>query len=139
MKSTKIELTIYTDGGSRGNPGNAAYGFVVYIDGKEIYSEGRYLGIQTNNYAEYMAVIKSFEWVRTTYKQDVTIDLYCDSLLVASQLTGKYKIKHPVIKQLAKTAKALESYFENVSYSHVLRAQNKDADRMVNKALDERL
>ncbi len=136
MRIGKTEITIYTDGGSRGNPGRAAYGFVVYKEKKEIYSEGKCLGIQTNNYAEYMAVIKAFEWVKENIGEDLTIDLYCDSLLVVSQLSGKFKVKHPAILQLVKKAGGLESYFTKVSYTHVLREKNKEADRMVNEALD---
>lgn len=139
MNIAKNELTIFTDGGSRGNPGDAAYGFVVYKEDEEIYSKGEYLGIQTNNYAEYMAVIHAFEWVRENYPEDVSIKLYCDSLLVKSQLTGEYKIKHPNIKILARKAKEIESHFQKVEYFHVLRENNKKADAMVNKALDERL
>lgn len=139
MNIVKNELTIFTDGGSRGNPGDAAYGFVVYKEEKEIYKEGRYLGIQTNNYAEYMAVISAFEWAKTNFPDNIAIKLYCDSLLVKSQLSGEYRIKHPVIKILAKKAKELESHFQNVEYFHVLRENNKMADAMVNKALDERL
>ncbi len=138
MNKAKNEITIYTDGGSRGNPGDAAYGFVVYQDGRKIYSEGKYLGIQTNNYAEYMAVIRSFEWVKENLGEDTFIDLYCDSLLVASQLTGKFKVKHPSILLLVKKAKGLESYFTEVKYTHVLREHNKEADKMVNIALDQR-
>ncbi len=139
MNTTKNEIVIYTDGGSRGNPGDSAYGFVVLKDGKRIYEEGEYLGIQTNNYAEYMAVIKALEWVKNNLGEDLDIHLYCDSLLVASQLTGKFKVKHPAIKPLVTKAKGLESYFNNVDYSHILREKNKEADAMVNKALDERL
>jgi ribonuclease HI len=139
MNEHQNEIIIYTDGGSRGNPGEAAYGFVVYKDKKRIYSEGEYLGIQTNNYAEYMAVINAFWWVKKNLGENLQIKLYCDSLLVASQLTGKFKVKHPAIKPLVEKVKGLESYFENVDYFHVLRGNNKEADAMVNKALDERL
>lgn len=139
MNTIKNEIVIFTDGGSRGNPGEAAYGFVVYKNNEKIHSEGKYLGVQTNNYAEYMAVINAFRWVKDNLGEEIRILLYCDSLLVASQLTGKFKIKHPAIKPLVEKAKGLESYFENVDYFHVLRENNKEADAMVNKALDERL
>jgi len=139
MNTTQSEIIIYTDGGSRGNPGEAAYGFVVYKNGKKIYREGEYLGVQTNNFAEYMAVINAFRWVKKNLGENLQIKLYCDSLLVASQLTGKFKVKHPAIKPLVEKVKGLESYFENVDYFHVLRENNKEADEMVNKALDERL
>ena len=136
MNKVQNEIIIYTDGGSRGNPGRAAYGFVIYKDGEKIYSEGEYLGIQTNNYAEYMAVIKALEWARENVGENLKIKLYCDSLLVASQLSGKFKIKHPAIKQLVRVSKALESYFESIQYFHVFREENKEADAMVNEALD---
>jgi len=139
MNAVQNEITIYTDGGARGNPGEAAYGFVVYKDGEKIYNEGEYLGVQTNNYAEYMAVINAFRWVKKNLGENLQIKLYCDSLLVASQLTGKFRIKHPAIKPLVEKAKGLESFFQNVEYFHVLREKNKEADAMVNKALDERL
>lgn len=138
MNTSKNELKIFTDGGSRGNPGPSAYGFVIYQNGKKIYSEGEYLGMQTNNYAEYMAVIKSFEWIRKNLNENYIIDLYCDSLLVASQLSGKFKVKHPSIIQLVKRAKALESHFSKVSYTHIFREKNTEADSMVNFALDKR-
>ncbi len=138
QNSAENEIIIYTDGGSRGNPGDSAYGFVVYKENEKIYSEGRYLGIQTNNYAEYMAVISAFKWARERLGEDINIKLYCDSLLVASQLSGKFKVKHPAIKPLVAKAKGLESYFQKVEYFHILRDKNKEADAMVNKALDER-
>jgi len=139
MNKTENEITIFTDGGSRGNPGDSAYGFVVYRNNSLIYSEGEYLGIQTNNYAEYMAVISAFMWVRRELGDDTIINLYSDSLLVMSQLTGKFKVKHPAIKPLVTKAKGLESFFPKVEYGHVLREKNKEADAMVNKALDARL
>lgn len=137
MNPSKNELKVFTDGGSRGNPGPSAYGFVIYQNGKKIHSEGEYLGTQTNNYAEYMAVIKSFEWIKKSIGENYIIDLYCDSLLVASQLSGKFKVKHPGIIQLVKRAKALESHFSKVSYTHIFREKNTEADSMVNFALDK--
>lgn len=139
MNTTQNEITIYTDGGSRGNPGEAAYGFVVFRNNEKLYSEGEYLGIQTNNFAEYMAVINALRWARDNLGENITIKLYCDSLLVASQLSGKFKVKHPAIKPLVEKAKGLESFFQRVEYFHVLREKNKEADAMVNKALDKRL
>jgi len=137
MNERKTNIEIYTDGGSRGNPGQAAYGFVVSKNGNKIYEEGGKLGIQTNNYAEYTAVIKALDWIRNNISNSSKIDLYCDSLLVASQLSGKYKIKNPVIKQLVKKVKGIESFLGKVTYFHVPREKNWEADRLVNEALDK--
>jgi len=136
MNETKTNVTIFTDGGSRGNPGHSAYGFVIYKNGGKLFSEGSYLGIQTNNFAEYTAVIKALDWIKNTLTGASKITLYCDSLLVASQLSGKYKVKHPVIKQLVRKVKVIESFLPEVNYRHVPREQNKEADSLVNQALD---
>jgi probable phosphoglycerate mutase len=129
-------LTIFTDGASRGNPGLASCGFVIYENDKLITEQGIKLGTQTNNFAEYHGVIKAFQWVLDNYGKDVPIQFKMDSLLVASQMTGKWKIKHEVIRSLYFTAKNLEKEFPSVTYQHVAREENKEADRMANFALD---
>lgn len=132
-------LTIFGDGGSRGNPGEAAYGFVVKDTDtdKIIYEEGKRLGIATNNFAEYHAVIKALEWVKLHDKNAETIHFKLDSLLVASQMNGKYRVKHPDMKKLFLTAKGLERELSaQIIYSQIPRALNSEADRLVNDALD---
>lgn len=137
MKQTSA-LIIYGDGGSRGNPGEAAYGFVIYDEqGEEIYGEGKRLGITTNNYAEYSAVINALRWVIEHYPNIERIHFKLDSLLIASQMTGKFKIKHPSMKELFITAKGLEAQLQaQIIYSQIPREQNKAADSLVNQALD---
>lgn len=129
-------ITIFTDGASRGNPGPASCGFVIYENDKLLTEQGIPLGIQTNNFAEYQGVIKAFQWVLDTYGEGVPIQFKMDSLLVASQMNGKWKIKHEGIRNLYFTAKELEKKFPSVSYQHVARAENSEADRMANWALD---
>lgn len=130
-------LTIYTDGASRSNPGQASCGFVVYENGKIIYEEGVYLGIQTNNTAEYMGVIEGFRWVIAHHNPSETIIHFrMDSMLVAHQMKGEWKIKHEHLRNLYYTAKKYEEQCNNVTYSHVRREQNTRADLMANQALD---
>lgn len=138
----KYELTIYTDGGSRGNPGPAAYGFVITDSDKQpVYEEGKTIGIDTNNVAEYSAIVNALRWVETNTKtigyKPSTISFFMDSMLCAQQLSGKWKIKNENLRALYFTIKDLERRIEvPVTYSHVRREFNKEADRMVNLALD---
>lgn len=132
------EIFIYTDGGSRGNPGEAAYGFVVFDkDSNRLYEEGKRIGINTNNVAEYSAVLGAFKWLEGHDYHDKHIAFYMDSLLVASQLAGKWKIKNEILRGFYWEIKEFEKKLgEQVTYSHVPREKNTEADRMVNLALD---
>ena len=131
-------ITAFCDGGSRGNPGHAAYGFVVKKDDKTIKEEGEYIGIATNNFAEYTAIIKALTWLVDNFKgQD--INFFLDSQLAASQLSGLYKIKNSQIRELVIQVKGLENELGQVKYTHIPREQNKEADRMVNIALDKKI
>ena len=131
-------LTIYTDGASRGNPGKASYGFVIFNDDKKkIYDEGKYLGIKTNNFAEYTAVLKALEYVRDNFPSVVEVKFFMDSKLVAEQLSGRYKIKSPNLRSLASQIKILVEGFKKASYKHIPRSQNYLADAEANRALDE--
>lgn len=131
-------IIFFCDGGSRGNPGEAAYGFVAYDAGKSVlYKEGKKLGIQTNNFAEYTAVIRSLEWFLKNTRREKQIDFFLDSKLAVEQLSGNWKIKSENIRALFIQVKNLERKLNaNVSYTHVPRAKNIEADRMVNAALD---
>lgn len=132
------KFTIFGDGGSRGNPGEAAYGFAVFDEkNKNIYSEGKRLGVTTNNVAEYSAVINALRWMVTNNSDAEHIHFKLDSLLIASQMSGKFKIKHPNMKELFITAKRLEEQLQaQITYSQIPREQNKVADKLVNEALD---
>lgn len=128
-------IEIYCDGGARGNPGPAAYGFVVKVDGKTIKQQGKTLGIATNNFAEYTAVIAALKWLAQDYPEQ-NLTFFLDSKLVVSQLSGLYKVKSASIRESVFEVKTLENLFGQVKYNYIPREKNKEADRMVNLALD---
>ncbi len=135
-------VIINTDGGSRGNPGKAASAFVVQdLDGHVLFQEGVFLGIKTNNEAEYQGVIAACQWAIENYQdlQIEKINFILDSELVVKQLRGEYKIKNLNLLQLAQQIKALEKVLIGVeiSYQNVPREENKLADLLVNQTLDE--
>lgn len=131
-------LIIYTDGGSRGNPGYAAYGFVVYdAEKKLLFEHGNNIGIATNNIAEYSAILEALKYVSSIEYPVSSIQFFMDSKLCAEQLSGKWKIKNENIRGFYYEIKKIEKELgANITYSHVPREQNKDADRLVNMALD---
>ena len=129
-----MTVRIHCDGGSRGNPGPAAAGSVLLDDtGQVIDSLSEYMGIATNNLAEYQAVLLGIELMRK--HQLSSADFYLDSQLVVRQLEGQYKVKHPDMqRQFAAVQSALQGL--SVKFHHVLREHNKDADAVVNECLD---
>lgn len=130
-------IEIFCDGGSRGNPGQAAYGFVVKKDGKIIKKQAGTIGIATNNFAEYTALIEALEFLAKNFAgQDLKFNL--DSKLIVSQLNGLYKVKSASIRELFIRVRTLEPIFDRIIYNHVPRGQNKEADRLVNLALDQK-
>ncbi len=131
-------IKVFCDGGSRSNPGHAAFGFVVKDNDKIIKRGQGYLGIATNNFAEYTAVIKALAWLKTG-NSGKDLDFYLDSQLAVSQLNGLYKIKNANIRELVFKVRQLETNFKQVTYTHIPRAQNSEADTLVNLALDEHL
>lgn len=132
-----MKLIIYTDGASRGNPGPAAYGFTISdSEGKLLYEEGRYIGITTNNVAEYTAVLEALKNVSSIKGQVTSIQLFADSKLVAEQLSGNYKIKAKHLKPIISEIKILALELGGVIFSHVPRVKNTLADRLANLALD---
>lgn len=134
-----MKLFIYTDGASRGNPGHASYGFTISDEnGKLIHEEGNYIGIATNNIAEYTAVLEAFKFIKKNYQPPLEIILYADSKLLAEQLSGRYKIKNPGLKYLFDKIKILESQIGLISYNHIYRSKNTLADNLANQALDNR-
>lgn len=136
-----ITLKIYTDGGSRGNPGDAALG--VYIEnqtGDNIKKIGKTLGVATNNVAEYSAIREALGWVKKNLNSMpnlIKIDMFMDSQLAASQLNGIYKIKNAKLREILFEIKKYENEITlPITYTHIPREQNKNADAMVNLALD---
>jgi ribonuclease HI len=129
------ELVIHTDGGSRGNPGPSAIGVVITTpDGGHLESFGKYIGITTNNQAEYGAVVAAIKATEKYHPRK--LQLILDSELVVKQLTGVYRVKNQDLQPLHQQIHKLISGLE-VSFSHVLRHENQLADIEVNKALDE--
>lgn len=141
MKSEEFAIVVYTDGGARGNPGEAAYGFVIIDNKKIIYKEGKRIGVATNNVAEYMGVIAALRWLNKNMNlQNKHIVFYLDSLLVASQLLETFKVKNENLRSLFFTIKELEEKMKGmVSYRAIKRENNKEADLLVNLALDNKL
>lgn len=130
------DVIIYADGGSRGNPGPSASGFVIK-DSSEIvlFKGGEYVGVTTNNQAEYQAVKFALEKALEMGAQTAKVRL--DSLLVVNQLNGIYKIKNRDLWSIHVFIKELMGKFKSISVTHVRRELNKEADAMVNKILDE--
>lgn len=132
-----MKLTIYTDGGARGNPGPAAAGIIIKNEKNEtIANYGEYLGEQTNNFAEYSALISG---LKKAYSLGATeVNCILDSELVTKQMRQEYKVKEPTLQKLFVLAYNAAAKFKKVSYAHTLRAGNKEADAEVNKILDNR-
>ncbi len=130
-----MKLTIYTDGGSRNNPGPAATGVVIKDDkGNTLAAYGEYLGHQTNNYAEYMAIISGLKKAHELGATDV--ECVADSKLVIEQLSRRWKVKEPTLQKLFLVAWKELQQFKHVRLRHTLRSGNKEADAEVNKILD---
>lgn len=132
------EVKLYADGGSRGNPGPSASGFVIYDMADNILVDrGVYLGVTTNNQAEYTALKLALEECRALNAREV--EVYMDSLLVINQMKGIFKIKNRDLWPIHDAIKSLCKQFTKVSFTHVPRELNKAADAAVNRALDEEL
>ena len=135
-KASLTVAVIYSDGGSRGNPGPSASGFVVLNQSGELVSEGgAYLGITTNNVAEYQAVYLGLE--RAQELGIKVVDFRMDSLLVCNQMNGLWQIKNADLAVIKNRIHELANQFEKVTFSHVRREYNKLADGVVNKILDQ--
>lgn len=129
------EIKLYGDGGSRGNPGPAASGFVLMtMDDVVIFQGGQFMGITTNNQAEYNSLKLALE--EALQRGCQYIHVYMDSLLVINQMKGVYRVKHPDLIPYHQAVKALVPKFKRVTFMHVPRELNKLADAMVNEVLD---
>jgi ribonuclease HI len=136
------DLIIHTDGGARGNPGPSACAFVAEKDGQVIYKESKYLGDNTNNFAEYNAFILALQWLNKNKEEyiDNNIFFYSDSELVVRQLTGVYKIKNQNLQVLNQKVISLgKAQGFKIFYKNILRSKNKIADQLVNDELDKNI
>jgi ribonuclease HI len=136
-----MHFTIHGDGGSRGNPGPSGAGAVIRDEqGSLVGSVSQFLGVRTNNYAEYEAVILALTQLQTLVPQaqhrSTTVEVKMDSELVVKQMKKEYKVKHPTLKeQYARLCQAAAA-FGSVTFTHVPRTQNSDADALANDAMD---
>jgi ribonuclease HI len=130
-----MKLIIYTDGGARGNPGPAGIGAAIYDEQKHIVAEvSDFLGIATNNQAEYKAVIAALHKAKILGADE--IDFFLDSELVVKQLKREYKVKNKDLAPLFLQIHNLSMSFKKLTYTHVRREYNKEADRLANEAMD---
>ena len=137
-RSQVKRVQIYADGGSRGNPGPSASGYVIYDDRRrELVYRGVYLGVTTNNQAEYTALKLALEEASRFGARDV--EVYMDSLLVVNQMKGIFKVKNRDLWPIHDALKQLTQQFRRVTFTHVPREHNRLADAAVNEALDKQL
>ena len=133
--NNSVHYTLMFDGGSRGNPGVCGSGYVILLENKVMYSGCKKVSLKnTNNYAEYMAIILGMELALENNIENLHIK--GDSLLVINQLTGKWKVKSENMKEVYGMAKTLLEKFNIVTLNHVKREHNKLADALANKAMD---
>jgi probable phosphoglycerate mutase len=131
-----VKARLSTDGGSRGNPGPAAYGYVLEAeDGTVLDARGETIGKATNNVAEYRGLLAGLE---SAIKRGVDeVEVVSDSELLVNQMRGEYKVKNETLRELVDDAEALARRLKRVTYTAVRREHNELADRLVNEALDQ--
>lgn|SRR5215469_6649215 len=128
-------ITANVDGGARGNPGPAGYGaYIRGADGKPIAQLSEYLGIKTNNYAEYSALLAALEYAITNGYR--ALKVISDSELMVRQMTGQYRVNSPELKPMYEKARSLARQLDKFSIEHALRTKNQHADRLANEAMD---
>jgi ribonuclease H / adenosylcobalamin/alpha-ribazole phosphatase len=130
-----VKARLSTDGGARGNPGPAAFGYVLETeDGTVLAAHGERIGVATNNVAEYRALVAGLQKALEVGVDEV--DVVSDSQLLVRQMTGEYKVKNEALRKLSLEAAALARRLREVTYRSVPREHNELADRLVNEALD---
>jgi len=135
MQDTRHDVIAYTDGASRGNPGPAAAGFILTdSNGTQLQAKAFFLGRNTNNVAEYIAIVKALEAAEKTGAKSLMV--FSDSELLVRQINGQYKVKSEQIRPLFQQAVEMLGRFENWEIQHITREKNKEADKLVNQALN---
>jgi ribonuclease HI len=129
-------LQIYTDGASRKNPGPSALAFIFVLDGKSIHEYSEFLGVKTNNQAEYMAIIKALSKAKQI--TNGVLNIYSDSELVVKQLNGDYQVKNELLRKLRNQIFDVTKEFSKISFKHVQRKNKwiKIADKLCNRCLN---
>ena len=129
-------FTAHCDGGSRGNPGPSGYGAVIEDpQGRTVARLSRFLGVQTNNYAEYSGLLAVLNWVVENGAKSLRV--VSDSELMVKQMKGQYKVASPVLRPLFEEARRLSRQLERFEMRHTLRGGNQEADRLANEAMDK--
>ncbi|MFO8062643.1 MAG: ribonuclease HI family protein [bacterium] len=131
-----MKIKLFTDGGSRGNPGESACAFYIESEKGEVV-KGHHLGIMTNNQAEYMGLIKGLMYIFKAMGGDNRIEIFMDSQLIVNQIKGTYKVKNAELKKLNELAKILLEQFSEYTIEHIRRELNTKADAELNRILDE--
>jgi len=132
-----MKVKVFTDGGSRNNPGPAGIGVVIYDEeGKALEKIAEFLGQATNNEAEYKALLRGME---ASLKYSRQADFFLDSELLVRQLNGEYKVKNAGLKPLFDKAVVLKMGFSEINFNHIPRENNEEADKLVNQAIDQGL
>ncbi len=135
-----MKLVVHTDGGSLNNPGQAGIGFLIHEGNTLLHTHSEAIGIASNNVAEYTALIRALTYIKEQIEQNKmqveSIEIIADSELMVKQINGLYKVKNADLRPLFNQVKILEMELSiPISYRHVLRAENADADALVKKAL----
>jgi ribonuclease HI len=127
--------SLYFDGASRSNPGHASFGGVIYKNNKEYITYSKYIGVNTNNVAEYMGCLAG---IRVALNNDIkSLTVYGDSMLVVNQLNKNWKVKSDKLKKIYDEINKFTSQFDFIEFKHVYRTNNKKADSLANEALDQ--
>jgi probable phosphoglycerate mutase len=134
--ASDADFTAHCDGGSRGNPGPSGYGAVVEdAQGRIVARLSEFLGVRTNNYAEYSGLLAVLRWAVENGASHLRV--ISDSELMVKQMQGKYKVASPILRPLWEEARKLTRSMESFEMRHTLRAGNKEADRLANEAMDK--
>lgn len=134
IETKQCEYVLNFDGASRGNPGPAGIGAVIFHEGKEIWATCQYIGKKTNNQSEYSALILG---LKDAISKDIKqLQVYGDSQLVINQINGQYKVRNPLLQELYQEVQGLKTQFEYIEFTHIYREFNKRADQLSNMALD---
>ena len=134
-----MKIVVNTDGGSRGNPGQSACAFSMNI-GNDLVEKGFYLGIMTNNQAEYYGLIKALEYIENELDiNDIDITVFSDSQLMVNQINGTNKVKHENMKPLYEKVMIIKRQFNKFTIMHIPRKENKAPDTVLNNILDEQI
>jgi ribonuclease HI len=134
MTEVDTQVVLFVDGGARGNPGPAGCGFVIQAGDEILVRKGEYIDVATNNVAEYRALILGLEAASRLNIKELTVK--ADSELVVKQMTGQYRVKNENLRMLFASAQAVLKKIDKVSFVHIPRGENKEADKLANMAID---